>query len=276
MLSSRKAAAALLAASALLLAGCNNDTREADSATKPSILELMAKDAEGTFRQSVDKTQQAKSVHFTMAGTSAGQQVNGSGDMAFGPQPAFEMTMGAAGQTITARLLGSVMYMQVPAAQRSALGGKSWLKMDLAAISKGSGVNADQLTRQLKDADPSQQMKRLLDTGKLTAVGEETIDGAKTVHYSGVIPLDAYLKQYDSGLKSKAEQEMRRQGVTEVKTDFWIDEQYQPRRCHIVAGPTDMTVNYTDYGKPVNVVAPPASETTDYSALLRGLKRPTA
>jgi hypothetical protein len=55
--------------------------------------------------------------------------------------------------------------------------------------------------------------------------------------------------------------------VKEIATELWVDEQYQPRRAELTMGEVDTRITYTDYGKPVNVVVPPAAETMDLAEL---------
>ena len=62
-------------------------------------------------------------------------------------------------------------------------------------------------------------------------------------------------------------------GVKEVKTELWIDEQYQVRRARsFLNDANDFVVNFTDFGKPVTVDVPPAAETADFAELLKGLE----
>lgn len=125
--------------------------------------------------------------------------------------------------------------------------------------------------RQFRNVDPTQQAKTLIASGQVKAVGQETIGGVKTVHYTGTTPLAAYLEQLDPSMRDTVQKGLASKGVTEVRTELWIDAQYQVRRCHMVMGDTDLTSDYGDYGKPVNVVEPPAAETTDLADMLGNL-----
>src|SRR5690348_12791975 len=103
----------------------------ASSATpvKPaSVLELMAKDVSGSVRKTADNTGKITSVTVTMTGTAAGKSIEAHGSVAFDGQPRAEisMTTDVAGQG-TVRMLGPVIYVQLPAAQRAELNGRSWL-----------------------------------------------------------------------------------------------------------------------------------------------------
>jgi hypothetical protein len=128
-------------------------------------------------------------------------------------------------------------------------------------------------TKQFKDVDPTKQVKTLLATEGVTVVGEETVNGARTVHYTVTTPVATYLGQLDAKLRSGVEQQFAKQGVNEITIDLWVDEQYRPRRAGLVMGKMgDMTVDYTDYGKAVNIETPPPAETADFAELLESLE----
>src|SRR5512142_772707 len=254
-----------------LAAGCTAKPATSNTAhdQQPDLLALMIKDAPGTVRKVADTTGKATSVTVTMTGTAAGQKLDLHGVIGFGqpPQAEFTTTVAAMGDT-TVRMLGTVCYVQVPAAERGQFDGKSWMKMDLAQLGK-EGMS---MTKQFDDMDPSKQVRTLLDSGTLSAVGREDVDGVKTVHYAGSAPIDKYLTNLDDSIRSAVQQQLTAQGATEVKTDLWVDDQYLPRRIHTVMGTTDLTGTYSDYGKPVSVAAPPASDTVDFGDLMNSLK----
>jgi hypothetical protein len=128
-------------------------------------------------------------------------------------------------------------------------------------------------TKQFEDIDPTKQVKTLLATEGVTVVGEETVNGARTVHYTVTTPVATYLGLLDAKMRAGVEQQLTKNGVKEVKIDLWVDEQYQPRRAHMVMGTmNELTVDYTDYGKPVNIETPPPAETADFAEMLKGLK----
>ncbi|HYN94883.1 MAG TPA: hypothetical protein VES42_13625 [Pilimelia sp.] len=264
-----------LAISALLvgpLAGCTGDAGSAPagakSPDKPNVLALLVSDAKGSLQKTVATTDKATSVSLTMVGTAAGEKVAASGVVALEDPPKVEITAKDADGTPTVvRMIGSVFYVQIAAKDRASMDGKSWLKMDVAKA--GAGAN---LTRQFDDIDPVRQVKTLLASGTFTVVGEETVGGVQTVHYTTTQPVSTYLRQVDAKLRTSVQKELAKAGVKTVKTDVWIDEKYQPRRVRSVAGSfSDMTVDYGDYGKPVSINAPPAGETADFAELMAGL-----
>ncbi|NJC74163.1 hypothetical protein HC031_31280 [Planosporangium thailandense] len=262
--------AAVAVGALALTAGCGPKQTASSSAQnqQSDVLALMVKDVTGTVRKVVDKTSKATSVAVSMTGTAAGKKIDGHGVVAFGSQPQAEITttVDTMGET-TVRMLGSVFYVQIPAGDRDGLNGKSWMKMDLSKV----GANGGAMAKQFEDMDPSKQVRTLLDSGAVTAVGREKVGGVQTVHYAGTAPIAKYLGQLDTTTRSTVEQQLSAQGVTQVKIDLWVDDKYQPRRVHSVMGTTDVTADYTDYGKPVSVVAPPPSDTVDFDDLMKNL-----
>lgn len=255
---------------AFTLAACGSDPATPETPQEQSILAMLVSDAKGSLAKVVDKATTAKSVSMKMDGKVAGETFQGEGTLLYGDDPKAEFKTKVEGETVTVRLIGAVIYIEVPAAQRAEMEGKRWMKMDLSAAGEGVG---SAFTKQLDDIDPVRQVKALLAAESVTVVGEETVDGVKTVHYTVTNPLGTYLGQLDADARAAAEKELTKQGIKEVKTDVWVDEKYQPRRVHVVMGTaSDITVNYTDYGKAATVEAPPAAEVFDFAEMLEGLK----
>ncbi len=263
----RKAAVAAVAVTALALAGCAG-TKSDESASENDVLSLLRTEAAASLQKAADNTQKSKSVAFTMVMKTQGTTVNGSGAISYGSPLAMSMTMEMPQLgSMEVRLVDGVQYIKMPPQLQQNLGGKPWLRINLADAAEAAGIGADQLTKQLEQADPAKQIKNLLDGGKLKVVGEETVDGAKTVHYSGTLTLEDYLARTAAGDRAQLKEQLEKASVTEIVTDFWIDEKYQPRKMQLKMGLVDVASTYTDYGKPVTVTAPPAAETSDFAEL---------
>ncbi|MFY1672252.1 hypothetical protein ACN27G_20170 [Plantactinospora sp. WMMB334] len=259
------------ALTALALTACGSGTDAPGESKQPSVLEQLASDLKGSLQKVVDKTGTTDSVTMTMEGTAAGEKIKMQGSLDLRDPVKAEMTMeGPDGAPTTIRMIGAVIYVEVPEADRADLDGKRWFKMDLSAAGAQAGMD---YAKQLEDVDPTKQVKTLLATEGTTVVGEETLNGVPTVHYTVTAPVATYLGQLESDARKTVEQELTKNGVKEVKIDLWVDEQYLPRRAHMVMGTmSDMTIDYTDYGKPVNIETPAASETADFAEMLKDLQ----
>jgi hypothetical protein len=262
---------AVSALTALAVTACGSKPGSSDVPKQPSVLELLASDLKGSLQRTIDTTDKADSMAMSMEGTAAGEKISMQGVMDLRDPVKAEMTTATPdGTPTTVRMIGTVFYVEIPEADRASTGGKRWMKLDLAAAGAQAGMD---FTKQFEDIDPTKQVKTLLATEGVTVVGEETVNGARTVHYTVTAPVATYLGQLDAKMRASVEKELAKQGVKEITIDLWVDEQYQPRRVHMVMGTmSDLTIDYTDYGKPVNIETPTPAETTDLAEMLKGLK----
>jgi hypothetical protein len=263
----RNAAVALVMVGTLALAGCAGQERSTAEKAEPDVMTLLRTEVQASLQNAAEKTEKSKSVAFTMNVTAQGTQVMGKGALSYGPPLAMTMTMNTAGAAMESRLVGNVMYMKLPAAALPNAAGKPWVKIDLAEVAEMNGMDASQFTEQLEKCDPAKQIKNLLATGKLTVVGEETVDGVRAVHYKGTMLVDEYLKQVNPSMRAKQKANLDKLGVKDVVTELWVDEKYQPRKIDLTLGTIRTQVTYRDFGKPVTVSAPPAAETTSLAEM---------
>lgn len=258
-------------AAAVAVTGCGPSTVSQEAAQQSSVLELLANDLQGSLQEAADRTSEVETVR-------AAAVVSGAEDfemqiaMDLRDSVSYEMVMEMEGEATTIRLVDSVMYMEIPEAERERSDGKRWMKLDVSAA-EGMGID-----EQMQNADPVQQVKTLLEIEGVTVVGEETVDGTPTVHYSVTATAEEHLAlleeqgKLDSAGQANAADQMDEFGVTEIKTELWIDEQYWPRRARMTMGEMGvMTVDYTDYNEPVTIEAPPAAETADFADFLGNL-----
>ncbi|MET8041794.1 hypothetical protein ABZU25_13130 [Micromonospora sp. NPDC005215] len=268
----KTAGAAVAALTAFAVAACGPQTGSAEAPDKqPTVLELLASDLRGSLQKTVDTTTKTDSVALTMKGTVGGQSISMQGHLDLGDTAKAEMTMTVPeGTTVAVRMIGPVVFVEIPAEQRASTGGKRWMKMDMTAVAGGRA--GTEFAKQFEDMDPIKQVKTLLAIEGTTVVGQETVNGAATVHYTVTMPASAYLAQVDAKMRAATEQALAAQGVKEIKLDLWVDEQYRPRRVSIVMGKaSDMVIDYTDYGKAVTIATPPAAETADLAEMLKGV-----
>lgn len=256
---------------ALTASACGVTSGSSDAPKQTSVLELLANDLKGSLQKTMDVTEKSDSVTLTMTGTTAGEKISMKGVLDLGDPVKAEMSMqDPAEGTTTVRLIGAVFYVEVPEKNRASMGGKRWLKMDMASVGKQAGMD---FSKQFEDIDPTKQVKTLLASEGVKVVGEETVNGARTVHYTVTTPVATQLAQVDAKLRAGVEKQFTAAGVKEITVDLWVDEQYRPRRASTVLGAMgDMVVDYTDYGKAVTIETPPAAETTDFAEMLQGLK----
>ncbi|WP_147456883.1 hypothetical protein [Micromonospora pisi] len=265
---------AVLTVSALAvlgLAACGSKDAPSTVEEKPSGLALMASDAKGSIQKAADAAGKTTSLTIAMEGKQEGEAVKGAGTVALGSERKAEVTVEDPKEgTTTVRVIGTAFYIQVPAADQADMGGKKWFKIDSSAAGE-AGVEA--MTNVVDDIDPAMQLKPLLTAETVTVVGEEAVNGAQTVHYAVTMPVAPYLAAFPESVRAATEKMITKLGVKEVKTELWIDEQYQVRRGRsFLNDANDMVVNFTDFNKPVTIDVPPAAETADFADLLKGLQ----
>ncbi|GAA3828635.1 hypothetical protein [Streptomyces chiangmaiensis] len=170
--------------------------------------------------------------------------------------------------SMEARLLPDAYYARVGATFARRLHGRHWIRYayeDLAALPGGTGA---QLTDQLRNTAPLQPVRLLLASGDVRRVGEETVRGRRTTHYSGMVTTAALTGDAAAELKERLEQA----GVTSETVDIWIDDQdllvKKAERGELTTGRMSSTAYYRDYGVRVAAAEPPAADTADFKELL--------
>ncbi|MGW1258055.1 hypothetical protein ACWD5Q_23440 [Streptomyces sp. NPDC002513] len=181
-------------------------------------------------------------------------------------------TMRALSSTsLEARLLPDAYYAKVGETFAQRLEGRHWIRYgygDLAALPGGSGAS---LTDQLRDTAPLQPVRLLRASGDARRVGEETVRGRRTTHYSGtVVPADLTGRDA-AGLKARLEQA----GVTRETVDIWVGDRgllvKKVERGELTSGRMSATAYYHDYGVKVAAGRPPAADTADFKELMNAL-----
>jgi hypothetical protein len=213
-------------------------------------------------------------AHIQLAMTIPGAgDITAAGDMKFaGAQSAEQMTMTLPGMgDLQMVMVGKIIYLKIPSSLAGLAGGSStkpWTKVDLnssgALSSLGSTANlADQ-------ADPTQLINQIAQSGTITGVKSETLGGVATKHYSITVDVQKMIATMGSG--SAAEQQaMSGLGAHSMPFDIWVNSDNLPVKITTKlavpgltggagASEVDMTVTYSNWGESVNIQAPPADQ----------------
>lgn len=148
--------------------------------------------------------------------------------------------------------------------------GKHWVRASAKDLPKSGSLDLGSLAQ----TSAPDQFARLADvTGKATLVGREPVGGVATTHYRTTI---------DYGKLATLHPELKKTLLGLVGTsaaaapmDVWIDGSALMRRLRLSVsvksggqtGTTTFTVTSSDFGEPVDIQAPPASEVVDVSSL---------
>lgn len=278
---------ALLAALALVAAGCGGTSSSSSSSSTP--LELVS--------QAVSKTTTAESaqVRMTISETIGGlgplditaggvvDNTTHSARMTMDMSPIAALAGSAAGDPDAWKgdviAIGSkddvVEYMHIPAFSKLIPGAKPWIKFDLNELGKQSGVNFSQLLQSTGTQDPTQALAVLKSVGDVKEVGSAQVAGVDTTEYAGTLDAQKIAKKYgDNGFGKLFEQT----GLKSVPVRVWVDGDGYVRKLQESfsmtvpgAGAMDMKLSYelSDFGGAVVIEAPPADQVTDLLELIK-------
>lgn len=154
-------------------------------------------------------------------------------------------------------------------------GGKHWIEYDYATLAEISGAAGDAFKDQMQNTTPNQSVKMLLASGDVKRVGEETVRGTKATHYSGTVDAADFTGK-NADLDAEQMAELRKQfkqvGLTTQTIDIWVDADdllvKKAEKGKMADGDFSQTAYYSDYGTPVSVEKPPASDTMSFKDLM--------
>lgn len=259
---------------ALSLTACNDDPKSkagsgeggvGGAAGNLSAIQVLEKTSQKTGK--TDTLKADMNVQTTAPGQ--GQvQMHMAMQMRLRPQVQFDMVMDRMTVNGQASSLGNMrivlvdktMYMKSPAL---AGGGKAWVKLSLSDLGKRSGQNLDQLLQQQRQVDPAEQTKMFTGSKNIRAVGKEQVEGVETTHFVGSLTPEEALSKLSPAERGSKEKALQKVGATKLDFELWVDGQQLPRKMIVKTDgkvPTTSTIVYRDYGKPVSITAPPASQ----------------
>jgi hypothetical protein len=180
-----------------------------------------------------------KTAHLVM---DLGSSVSANADVQYGDgkTTAMKMDMSMGGQKVQMILLGDVMYMQTA-------GGK-YQKID--KNTPGMEGMFEQLSAMGPDASIKAMTTGLKD---VKYVGEDTVEGTKVDKYA--VTVDTAKLAETMGMTEQV------QGMPKtVSYDLYLDAEHLIRRLVMSISGQSITMTMSDWGKPVDIKAPPASQ----------------
>ena len=272
---SRRALAAVVSLLALVTGACarpgSNTNR---STTKLTSYQLVS--------ASVDKTTAQKTAHMSLTmhleGLGGGQSFDitstGSVDLAnHDAAMSFDMSGGQMSMHMDMVLVDGALYMHLPRQLATQVpSGKSWMKIDIAALARSTGLSIPGLSGGSMGAfDPAQQLDYLRGVSRsVTLVGSDTVDGASTERFHIVIDLQKALSKLTGNAKCGLSAVMKSLGDVTIPADVWIDDQGRLRQMRMSldlpgtnGASMTMQMKLFDFGAHVDISAPPAQEVYD-------------
>jgi hypothetical protein len=173
---------------------------------------------------------------------------------------------------------GLVLYMQFPFLTEMMRTDKPWIRIDVAKAGRELGIDIGQLMQ--VGQDPVQQLGQLRTiTDDLEEVGPETVRDLATTHYRGTVDLREYDELFPENerpkIRKSIESMIELMGKPTYPVDVWIDQEQLVRRMSFEFTqqtpegdmPMAMTMEFFDFGRPVEVKLPAASDTIDITEL---------
>ena len=287
----RRSILALCAAVALMGAACGDPApSETDREETRDISDQIALAGDKARDEGSVKIVSATTMELPEAAGGGEITMAGRGVMQFDPQIG-EMEMVAAGKEGLAKqtaqamgrtemvMEGLVIYMKSPL-YASMLGSDKWLKMDLQAVGEELGIDLSQLAQTTGGTDPSGGLNYFMGARDVEEVGTEEIRGESTTHYRGVVDLEEIPE--DVIPSDQIDKLIELTGSQEFPLEVWIAEDDLPARviyefdysnsdmaATAAMGKMEMTLEYVEWGVPVDVEVPPASDTIDMVQLIK-------
>ncbi|MFH8433870.1 hypothetical protein ACIF6K_13115 [Streptomyces sp. NPDC085942] len=178
--------------------------------------------------------------------------------------------------SVQARYFKDAYYADMGPGMAAETGGKSWIQYSYKDLAELGGASGDVMQDQARTSTPEQGVKALLASGDVKRIGREDVRGVSATHYSGTVDV-AELTAKNSALDEKQLAEFKEQlalaGVTTQTVDIWVDENdllvKKTERGEMKTGAFNSTLFYSDYGTEVSVEKPAASDTVEFTELLK-------
>ncbi|MEU5876716.1 LppX_LprAFG lipoprotein [Spirillospora sp. NPDC047279] len=278
---------------ALSLTGCLGAATDKAGETGSKI-QLTAAQVLGKAAEKTSTTDSFK-ASMSMQGSSKEGDMTMSGSMQYRTKPdiAYSMKfdqMVVAGQKMSGMesvLVDRTMYMkmtfltdlfkQFGGGGGAAPATKPWIKISLDEVGAQAGINIDQLLEQSRQMDPVQNTKMLTASKDARLVGKENVEGVDTTHYTGTYSMADAMSKLTPEQQKALQKSAAQSGMDNMAFDLWVDDQQLPKKMVMKSAPgateqMTMTMVYRDYGKPVQIAAPPADQVSDYSQMMKSLQ----
>jgi hypothetical protein len=176
---------------------------------------------------------------------------------------------------------GDVIYMRTPAAAQQFGATKPWLRVDVKQAGQALGIDPGRIG-QLGGNDPRQMLDQIRAvSGDVEKLGSEDVRGTKTTRYRANVDIRRYPDRLPAAQREQArvavEKLVEQTGSDTYPMTLWIGDDNLVRRVRIeydfdIPGQDDkgsfsMTMEFFDFGKPVDVAPPPAKDVQDLAEL---------
>ena len=302
----RLCGASLLAACALVAAGCGGGTASngVEATGDPISFEQLAQSASssaeattGRFSFDMSMSFPGSDEPFALSGEGAFDTTNERASFAVDMSSLAKLLGGfvagfggagakdlpdfddPAGWKIEVVQDGDVGYVKLPAIDDQLPEGKTWVRGTAGDV-KAGGFSFKELDSFTQN-DPRDVLEALRGlSGDIETVGSEDLHGVDTTHYRVVLDPVALAKRAtadDPAATSLLGRLTGQDDIAEVPLDVWIDGNGLVRKLSLdfeaadqssgQSGGVSLAFELWDYGEPVDIAVPPASQVADASSL---------
>lgn len=269
----RGALAGVILALTVAVAACGGGGGSSDAAVSIKTLQAAASNTQAAessrFTMDMKADVKGQPLTITVEGVMAGDGKNGE----------LKLSMPIVGP-IEERIVDGVVYMDLGsfAGAPSDVAGK-WVKLDLGQLQQQNGTLRD-LANQAESNSPKQGLEYLQGlSGDVQDLGQDTVNGEPATHYRASIDYSKVLDKLPDA-SQQTRDALSKLGT--VPADVWIDGHDRVVKLHLTidgsalgsssssgegVGTVDLTMQLSDFGVPVDVQAPPADQTIDFSQL---------
>jgi hypothetical protein len=238
---------------------------------------VKAKTAKVTFRESVNST--------STSGSNESLNVTGAGVIDLTHQGFALQLNSPSGGSEQIVETGGVVYVKVPPTSQSQIpGDKPWVSVNLNQVDEAKlGKSLTQLSTENSD-NPAQILSNLAGvSNSVVKVGAATIDGVDTSEYKATIDLAKEAAKVTAKDGSKAgqaiSQESQALGTKTLPVLVWVDSKGLVRQISEKvpipaastgatngSGSATITMTFSDFGAPIALTPPPASQVANITA----------
>lgn len=250
----------------VLLAGCAADAG-ATSPTLPHHASLAALVDAMAQRQRTDQSARISLRGEIVGGTSTIQftgegVLRGTGDAVSVKFTQVVTQRGADPQETGFVVLPDAVYLLQPGQQKAA---RPWTRVDRASVDPDDRRLLALSATLVDSADPARTLSRYADATSITNAADDVIEGDPAVRYTIVVDLaKAAAQQPDPAVRAQLQQQVRA-GLTRLTSNLWVDRDSRPVRTVVRQelpdiGTLSIMGSYRDWGRPVEIEAPPRAQ----------------
>ncbi|ONI85980.1 hypothetical protein ALI144C_12855 [Actinosynnema sp. ALI-1.44] len=212
-----------------------------------------------------DSKKSAKITFDMSLGAAAGGAIKGDGAFsAEGASPSMQMTMDMGSAKMEMVLIDKTLYMKAPGGMGGTSSAKPWMKITPGGsdpLSKQMGPMLDKIDDSF---DIDKQLDQIKSAGTIDKQEKTTLDGEEVTHYKITIDTAKMAQSAEDQTTKDSAKQLSSAGVKSFPMEWWINSDNLPvkitSKITAQGQSVDLVATYKDWGKPVDIKAPPASQ----------------